>query len=282
MRKILLCTLALLAGCASDDVLLRPLPPVTEPSTEVTMIRPRSIIQDERPLYVVVAEQPVFVLRNGEHARRRLSPGRQPLAIRCLGGPLAKPLELRIDQALPPGGQAYFIVEPKGDCLTVKSVSANEAASDLKTTRFRAVGQTNRMAQATGEAPAVFTTVPATAVATTAASGASPNQRVAAATAAWVEAFNSRDVARIASLYDTDAVLRDASGQRIAAGPGAIAEHFRNVKAPAAASLGDQEIRVFGDTAVASGSSALGRHNIVYRNRDGKWLIVDQSISAAK
>jgi hypothetical protein len=100
-------------------------------------------------------------------------------------------------------------------------------------------------------------------------------QQVAAATAAWAAAVGSGDAARIASLYDVEAVLRDTSGQRLAAGPGAIAGYFKGAKA---VSLGEQDIRVFGDTAVASGA----RHNIVYRHRDGKWLIVDHNISAPK
>jgi ketosteroid isomerase-like protein len=98
-----------------------------------------------------------------------------------------------------------------------------------------------------------------------------PQAQIAAATAAWIDAFNSRDAARIASLYDGDAVLRDASGQRLAAGPGGIAEYLRSAK-PAA--IGEREIRVFGDTAVDAGS----RHNTVYRNRGGRWLIIDQTL----
>ena len=283
MKKVLALLAGLLAGCGSADIQLRPLPPAGEPSSEVTIIRPRSVVQAEWPFYVVVADQPIFDLRNGEHTRFRVSSGRTPLAIQCGSGMEAKPVEARIDPDLPPGGSAYFIVEPKSNCVSVKAVSASEAASDLRTTRFRAVGTVNPMAQAVGDAPAVFTTTPAAPVAATAgaasaAASATPNQAVAAAATAWVEAVNSRDVARIASLYDTEAVLRDSSGQRLAAGPGAIAGYFKATNTPATASVGEQEIRVFGDTAVASSKS----HNIVYRNRGGKWLIVDHNITAPK
>lgn len=280
MRKILAVAAALIAGCGGGDILLRPLPPATEPSTEVTVIRPRSVVQAEWPFYIVVADQPVFDLRNGENTRFRVSSGRTPLAIRCGSGMESKPIESRIAHDFPPAGSAYFIVEPKFDCVSVKAVSAAEAASDLRTTRFRAVGEVNRMAQATGDAPAVFTSTPAAPVAAAAIPAATmtPNQDVAAATAAWAEAVNSGDVARIASLYDSEAVLRDSSGQRLAAGPGAIAGYFSGAKTAAPASLGEQEIRVFGDTAVASGKS----HNIVYRNRGGKWLIVDHNIIAPR
>jgi hypothetical protein len=286
MRNTLLFAAALLSGCASDDIfLLRPLPPASEPSSEVIVIRPRSTVQAEWPFYIVVADQPVFDLRNGENTRFRMSSGRQTLTIRCGSGTAEKPVETRIEQDLPPRGSAYFIVEPKFDCVGIKAVGADEAATGLRTTRFRPVGEVNRLAQSTGEAPAIFTSVPAapvaaSAAATSAATSASANPRVASATAAWVEAFNSRDVARLASLYDSDAVLRDTSGQRIAAGPGAIADYFTKSKAQGTVSIGEQEIRVFGDTAVDSGTNTLGRYNIVYRNRAGKWLIVDHNTSA--
>jgi len=267
VKKLLLC-LALLAGCATDEVVLRPLPAAAEPSTEVTVIRPRATIQAEWPFYIVVANQPVFDLRNGENTRFRMSSGRQALVIRCLGGSASKPLEVSVERDLPPGGSAYYLVEPKFDCAGIRVIDAREAASLLATTRFRAVGTTNPMAQMHGDAPAVFSSQPAPA----APVPVTPQAEVAAATAAWSDALGSRDVARIASLYENDAVLRNASGQRIAAGPGGIAEYFRN--APGATSIGAQEIRVFGETAVASGTS----YNIVFRQRGGKWLIVDQTL----
>jgi len=248
--------------------MLRPLPPAAEPSTEVAVIRPRATVQAEWPFYVVIANQPVFDLRNGENTRFRMSSGRQALVIRCLGGPVSKPLEATLEADLPPRGSAYFVVEPKFDCAGIRAVDAREASSLTATTRFRAMGSVNPMAQAHGEAPAVFSSQPAPAP----VAPVTPDTQVAAAAAAWVEALKSRDAARIASLYENDAVLRNASGQRLAAGPGGIAEYLR--AAPVAASIDEQEIRVFGNTAVASGKS----HNIVFRQRDGKWLIVDQTV----
>jgi hypothetical protein len=270
MRKILACAAVLLAGCASEGILLRPLPAAVEPASEVTVIRPHSIVQQEWPVYIVVADQPVFDLRNGERTRFRISSGRQALVIRCASA-IAKPHDVRIEHDFAPGGAAYFIVEPSGECAGIRSVDARGAADDLRTTRFRPVGVVNPMAQATGDAPAAFSSVAAAPAAAASAS----NPQIAAASAAWIEALNSRDVARLASLYDTEAVLRDSSGQRLAAGPGAIAGYLRTATPPLP---GEQEIRVFGDTAVASSKS----HNIVYRNRGGKWLIVDHNISAAK
>lgn len=276
MKRILPCALVFLAACGGgEQVLLRPLPAAGEPSSEVTVIRPRSIVQAEWPFYIVVADQPVFDLRNGENTRFRMSSGRQALTIRCMSAISDKPIDVRIEENLPPGGAGYFVVEPRSDCVAIRVVGAGEAASDLRTTRFRAVGTVNRAAQATGDAPAVFASTPAAPAVAAPAATAATNTSAAGAAAAWVEAFNSRDEARMASLYDADAVLRDNAGQRLAAGPGAIAAYFRNLKTPPQVSAGEPEVRTFGDTAVVSGSNTLGRYNIVCRNRGGKWLIVD-------
>src|SRR6185503_5578999 len=165
MKKILPFALVLLSACGGGDVLLRPLPAASEPSSEVTVIRPRSIVQAEWPFYVVVADQPVFDLRNGEHTRFRMSSGRQTLTIRCVSAISEKPIDVRIEENLPPRGAAYFVVEPRNDCVTIRAVDAGGAGSDLRTTRFRAVGSVNASAQMTGDAPAVFTTTPAAPVA---------------------------------------------------------------------------------------------------------------------
>ncbi|MEA3195907.1 MAG: hypothetical protein QOD26_4240 [Betaproteobacteria bacterium] len=281
----------LLAGCATDEIVLRPLPAVTEPSTEVTVIRPRATVQAEFPFYIVVADQPVFDLRNGENTRFRVSSGRQLLTIRCLGGPVSKPVETRIEHDFPPRGTAFFLVEPKFDCASIRALSASDAASSVVTTRFRALGMVNPMAQATGDAPAVFSSEPAPR----APASTTAHERIAAATTAWVDAFNKRDTARIVALYDPEAVLWGTSAQRIAAGPAAIAEYYKNLDAPqrspVTASIGEQRIRVYGDTAVDSGTYTFwivrdgkpepipARYSLVYRNRDGNWLIVDHHSS---
>jgi len=278
MKRLLLIASLGLAGCAgNEDFALRPLPPAAEPSTEVTVIRPRATVQAEWPFYVVVANQPVFDLRNGEHTRFRISSGRQTLAIRCGGGLASAPADARVEQDFPPRGAAYFIVEPKNECASIRAIDARAAGADLATTRYRAVGTVNALAQATGDAPASFSSAPAPL-----AAAGTPQARVAAVTASWAEAVSSRDTARIASLYDTEAVLRDASGQRIATGPAAIADYFKGAKVPPGASIGEQEIRVFGDTAIDSGTYASGRYSIVYRDRGGKWLIVDHNLTLAR
>jgi uncharacterized protein (TIGR02246 family) len=109
-------------------------------------------------------------------------------------------------------------------------------------------------------------------------------QQVAEATAAWVEAYNSRDPARITSLYDPEAVFWETTAKTIAASPAAVAEYFKYAgKTPEArVTLGEQHIRVYGDVAINTGYYTLrnpARYTFVYRNRNGKWLIVDHHSS---
>ena len=130
-----------------------------------------------------------------------------------------------------------------------------------------------------------------------ASSAASPQDQVAAVTAAWVDAFNKRDATRIRELYDADAVLWGTSAQRIVAGSSAIADYFKTLEAPqrspVTASLGEQRIRVYGDIAIDTGSYTFwitrdgkqepipARYSMVFRHHGGKWLIVDHHSSRA-
>jgi len=123
---------------------------------------------------------------------------------------------------------------------------------------------------------------------TTGGGGAGGKDQVAAATAAWRAAYDSRDSARIRAMYDSDAVLWGTTAKTVAPNPTAIAEHFKDVgKSPnARVAFGEQHIRVYGDVAVNTGYytfsnvrdgkeiSVPARFTIVFRNRDGKWLIV--------
>jgi uncharacterized protein (TIGR02246 family) len=109
-------------------------------------------------------------------------------------------------------------------------------------------------------------------------------QQVAEATATWVAAYNSRDPGRITSLYDSEAVFWGTSAKTIAASPAAIANYFKDAgKTPEArVTLGEQHIRVYGDVAINTGYYTFrspARFTFVYRNRNGKWLIVDHHSS---
>jgi uncharacterized protein (TIGR02246 family) len=286
-----LAAMALLAGCVGEQIVLRPLPTASEPSTEVTVIRPRSIVAAEFPFYIVVADQPVFDLRSGENTRFRVSSGRQILAIRCVSALGAKPPETRIEHDFPAGGSAWFIVEPKSDCASVRSVDSRSATVEVATTRFRALGAVNVMALSTGDAPAKFSSEPAPR----SPAASSAHEQIAAATTAWVEAFNKRDTGRLTQMYDPEAVIWGTDAQRLASGSSAIAEYFKNLAAPqrsaVTAAIGEQRIRVYGDTAIDTGTYTFwvtrdgkqeavpARYSLVYRNRDGKWLIIDHHSS---
>jgi len=118
--------------------------------------------------------------------------------------------------------------------------------------------------------------------------GSVAQDQVAAATTAWRAAYDSRDPARITATYDADAVFWGTTAKTVAANPAAIAEYFKDApKNPnARVAFGEQHIRVYGDVAVNTGYytfsnvrdgqtvSIPARFTMVFRNRDGKWLIV--------
>ncbi len=118
--------------------------------------------------------------------------------------------------------------------------------------------------------------------------GAGGNDQVAAATAAWRAAYDSRDPTRITAMYDSDAVLWGTTSKTVAPNPAAIAEYFKDAgKRPnARVTFGETHLRVYGDVAVNTGYytfsdvrdgkdiSVPARFTMVFRNRDGKWLIV--------
>ena len=128
----------------------------------------------------------------------------------------------------------------------------------------------------------------ASACATSPGGGAGTFEQVAAATLAWRAAYDSRDPSRITALYDSDAVLWGTAAKTVAPNPEAIAEYFKNAAARpnARVSFGEQNIRVYGDVAVNTGyytfsdvrdgqnTQRPARYTLVFRNREGRWLIV--------
>ena len=119
--------------------------------------------------------------------------------------------------------------------------------------------------------------------------GESAREQVAAATDAWAAAFNDRDPARLAALYDADAILWGTAAKAMATTPAAIHEYFKILpKLPSArVTFGEQKIRVLGDVAVNTGYYTFtfpktewpSRYSMVFKYRDGKWLIVDHHSS---
>ncbi len=291
-RPIPLLMVGALSACAADSIQTFPLPEVANPAqaSEVTFIRPRALVASEFPFYITLGERPVFDLRSGEYTRFRVASGRQSIAVRCLGGTASKPTETRIERDFAPGRAEFFVVEPKFECASIEPVAAQAAAVLIPRTRFRAVGTVSKFAETSAAAPSAIATAPAPAAS---AAPADPKDQVAAATAFWIEAFNSRDPARITALYDPEAVLSGAAAQKPISGA-AIAEYFRNaMQRPAnRASLGEHQVRVYGDTAIDTGSYTFSevrdgsvaavlpeRYTLVYRNRGGKWMIVEHHSS---
>jgi uncharacterized protein (TIGR02246 family) len=119
------------------------------------------------------------------------------------------------------------------------------------------------------------------------------SEEVTAAALAWRAAYDSRDPARITALYDSDAVLWGTTAKTMASSPAAIAEYFKDAAARpnARVSFGEQNVRVYGDVAVNTGyytfsglrdgqpTQRPARYTLVFRKREGEWLIVDHHSS---
>jgi uncharacterized protein (TIGR02246 family) len=170
--------------------------------------------------------------------------------------------------------------------VNIQPVDAKAAANLMRQTRERAA---RPLAYDPPPRPATPAASAAPTVASAAPIAGDVAASVAAATSAWVDAFNSRDPARISALYDPDAVLSDATATKPRIGAAAIADYYRSVpqRPTERVALGERNIRVFGDTAIDSGTYNIfemrdgkatltpARYTLVYRNRGGKWLIVD-------
>ena len=127
---------------------------------------------------------------------------------------------------------------------------------------------------------------------------AGPKEDVASATQAWIAAMNSHDPARVVALYDPEAVLWGTQSPTLRDSPATIRDYFNvlsTVPPEYKVALGEQRIRVYGDLAINTGTytfigpardaagkpiSRPARFSFVYRNRDGRWLIVDHHSSA--
>ena len=108
------------------------------------------------------------------------------------------------------------------------------------------------------------------------------------ATHAWAEAYNTRDPARIVAYYEPDAVFWGTSMKVIATTRDGIAEYFKDAaKRPdARAKIGEQHVRVYGDTAFSSGYNTFtdvrdgkptvnaARFTMIFHKRDGAWRLV--------
>ena len=253
---------------------------------DVTVIRPSSLISDDWNFYILLGGgQPVTDLKSGEHATFKVPAGTQALVVHCPRVQVGTYDESRLDYTFR-DSPAFFLIEPQPHCARIEAVDAKRAASAMARTRVRpasrAVDYDRPREVAKGaEAPAP--------------TASAPKDTIAAATTAWVDAFNSRDAGRLSALYDSEAVLLDLDTRSPVSGSAAIAQHYAGVsKRPTArVALGERSIRVLGETAIDSGTATVFemrdgnatttpvRYSVTYRNRGGKWLIVDHQLSPA-
>jgi uncharacterized protein (TIGR02246 family) len=118
---------------------------------------------------------------------------------------------------------------------------------------------------------------------------------VSATTRAWIDAMNSRDPEKVVALYDDDAVLWATVSPVIRDTRQAIREAFNFLRTVQEYKivLGEQRVRVYGDMAINTGTYTVSavprdgkpvtlpaRFSFVYRNRNGRWMIVDHHSSA--
>ena len=123
---------------------------------------------------------------------------------------------------------------------------------------------------------------------------AGPKEDVAAATQAWVDAFNSRDPERVVALYDPEAVLWGTVSPTLRDTPASIRDYFKGMPSQpqSRVALGDQRIRVYGPVAINTGYYTFSnvrdgqpvtfpaRFSLTFQQRDGRWMIVDHHSSA--
>jgi uncharacterized protein (TIGR02246 family) len=124
---------------------------------------------------------------------------------------------------------------------------------------------------------------------------AGPKEDVGAATQAWIDGMNSHDAERVVALYDAEAVLWGTRSSTLRDTPATVRDYFKilqTVPSSYRAVLGEQRIRIYGDIAINTGTYTFSedrdgksitrpaRFSFVYRNRAGRWLIVDHHSSA--
>ena len=251
---------------------------------EVTVIRPKPFIAAEDTYYVLLDGQRPLDIGSREHVRFSAAPGKHILSIQCPKAYSRTYAETRLEHDFGTAPE-FFVIEPKFDCVTIAPVDARTASGLIGSSTLHAAD-----ARGTYEAGG---TVLAAAAIETRETDVAPKDEVAAATAAWVDVFNSGDPARIASLYDPEGVLIGTSAKQPVMGTAAITAYFRQTtgEATARVALGEHRTRVYGDVAIDSGLYNVflvrdgkpvlvpSRYTFVYRKRDGKWLIVEHHSS---
>ena len=125
----------------------------------------------------------------------------------------------------------------------------------------------------------------------------SPEEKVAEATQAWVDAFfgSGSDPADIVALYDEDAVFWPTSSRVIRTDPAGVLAYFTGVLqvlTNRAVEITESHIRVYGHVGINTGAYTFSgtlpsgapfvqraRFSFTYRNHGDSWLIVDHHSS---
>ena len=261
-------------------------------AAEVTVIRPKAFIGADSTYYIALDGRPLRDIETRQHVRFDVPAGRHALAVRCPKALSLEYAETRIEEEFG-AAPAFFVIEPKFDCVTITRVEARAAAPLLGNSRLRTDTGTTYADGKVAPITALETRSGAPAAAASPAAPAATAPEVSALTAAWVDAFNSRDPARIVALYDPQAVLIGTSAKQPAVGAAAIAAYFAGApgRPMNRVALGEHTARAYGDMAIDSGlynffqvedgkaTLTPARYTFVYRRRDGKWLIVEHHSS---
>ncbi|HSU78515.1 MAG TPA: hypothetical protein VLI89_15655, partial [Burkholderiales bacterium] len=173
------------------------------------MFRPPAFIADEWAYYILIGDRVATDLKSGERATLQVPAETRTLVIHCprgRGGYEAS----SIDYDFKANPRAWFVITARPECVDIRPVDAKAATDFTRQTRERLARPVQydpppRAAAAAAAAPAAVVAAAATPA------GDADAASVAAATAAWVEAFNSRDAARISALYDPEAALTDTT-----------------------------------------------------------------------
>ena len=139
-------------------------------------------------------------------------------------------------------------------------------------------------------------TVCAAMICSPAAGLAGDKEDIATAARSWADAMTSHDAERVMKLYDPEAVLWGTRSPSLRKDPAKVREYFgilQTVPPSYKATLGEQNIRVYGDMAINTGTYTFSevregkeilrpaRFSFVYRkNPAGQWLVVDHHSSA--
>jgi len=270
-------------------------------AAEVTVIRPKTdaFIGQEWEYYILLGDQPkpIADLRPGERVTLQVPAATQTIVIQCPKGVGANYDEARIDYDFKTNSRAFFVLTAKPKCVSVQPMDARAAAPMMSATRPRTEGRLIEYdAPKKGGGGTALVTATVASVPALTTTDSADKDLIAAATAAWVEAFNSRDPARMSALYDPEAVLADAAEPRARVGADAINDYYKSLakRKTQRVALGERNLRLLGDTtAIDSGTftyfemrdgnaiTTPGRYSFTYQKRGAKWVIVDHQTSVA-